>query len=63
MLSFLNIVLNLTKYFRRGNKYKQMQCYYCKYIYSLIAYVGMNMREMDVKKTQFVSVKYLVWFA
>ena len=32
MLSFLNIVLNLTKYFRRENKHKQMQCYYYKYI-------------------------------
>ena len=51
MLSFLNIVLNLTKYFRRENKHKQMQCYHCKNIYSLIAYVGVNMREMDVKNT------------
>ena len=37
--------------FRYGNKYKQMQCYICKYKYSLIAGTGVKMKKMDVKNT------------
>ena len=36
---------------------KQMRCYKYKYLYSLLAGTGVNLREMDVrKKTQFVGV-------